>query len=29
MRLNPNKGFNRTPESSGPATPGEFGGGAG
>jgi len=25
----PNKGFNRTPESSGPAKPGEFGGGAG
>ena len=25
----PNKGFNRTPESSGPAEPGEFGGGAG
>jgi len=24
-----NKGFNRTPESSGPAKPGEFGGGAG
>ena len=24
-----NKGFNRTPESSGPAEPGEFGGGAG
>ena len=22
-----NKGFNRTPESSGPAKPGEFGGG--
>ena len=25
----PNKGFNRTPESSGPAKPGESGGGAG
>ena len=25
----PNKGFNRTPESSGPAKPGELGGGAG
>jgi len=25
----PNKGFNRTPVSSGPAKPGEFGGGAG
>jgi hypothetical protein len=25
----PNHGFNRTPESSGPAKPGEFGGGAG
>jgi ribosomal protein S18 acetylase RimI-like enzyme len=25
----PNKGFNRTPESSRPAKPGEFGGGAG
>jgi len=25
----PNKGFNRTPESSGAAKPGEFGGGAG
>jgi hypothetical protein len=25
----PNKGFNRTPESSGPAKPGKFGGGAG
>ena len=25
----PNKGFSRTPESSGPAKPGEFGGGAG
>ena len=25
----PNKGFNRTPESSGPAKPGEYGGGAG
>ena len=24
-----NKGFNRTPVSSGPAKPGEFGGGAG
>ncbi len=24
-----NKGFNRTPESTGPAKPGEFGGGAG
>ena len=28
-RLSHNKGFNRTPESSGPAEPGEFGGGAG
>jgi len=25
----PNNGFNRTPESSGPAKPGEFCGGAG
>jgi len=25
----PKKGFNRTPESSGPAKPGEFGGAAG
>ncbi len=25
----PNKGFNRTPERSGPAKPGEYGGGAG
>ena len=28
-RYSHNKGFNRTPESSGPAKPGEFGGGAG
>ena len=28
-RIIPNKGFNRTPESSGPAKPGEPGGGAG
>ena len=29
MPDSPNKGFNRTPESSGPAKPGESGGGAG
>ena len=28
-RPSPNKGFNRTPESSGPAKPGKFSGGAG
>jgi len=29
MPQSPNKGFNRTPVSSGPAKPGWFGGGAG
>jgi hypothetical protein len=29
FRASHNKGFNRTPESSGPAKPGQLGGGAG